>query len=320
MKPTQLDGSLSIFTLKDDCEEVFVRHWVPPCGIKPRVSVIIIHGIAEHSGRYDRLARYLAAKGAVVYALDLPGHGRTAAPGELGDAGPLAWERMTAAVTSLACYVNRRHVCLPMVSIGHSMGSALNQWLIQNHGALLQGSVLCGTFGRLPGDLAGGQLDTLITLMATTDVATRKTPSEIMAAALGRFASAFVKDGDTPTGTEWLTRDAAEARTFLRDPLCAFVFTNETTLSVLRGFLSLWADTSESRIPKDLPLLLIAGEDDPVGEKAESVRALIARYMQSGLRDLCYRFYPGSRHELLNELERADVHRLLSNWMERVLD
>ncbi|HEX3607909.1 MAG TPA: alpha/beta hydrolase, partial [Candidatus Dormibacteraeota bacterium] len=74
------------FTFAADVDQapIFVRKWLPPCGIRPRATVQITHGIAEHSGRYDRLARYLAAEGCVVYALDLRGHGETAGPDHLG--------------------------------------------------------------------------------------------------------------------------------------------------------------------------------------------------------------------------------------------
>src|SRR5246127_4984130 len=82
-------------SLVDDAP-IFVRKWLPPCGIRLRASVQVTHGISEHSGRHDRLARFLAAQGCVVYALDLRGHGETAGPAHLGQGGPMVGGEMTA--------------------------------------------------------------------------------------------------------------------------------------------------------------------------------------------------------------------------------
>lgn len=320
MEATRVDDLLSTFDLGVAHGGVFVRNWVPPCGVRLRASVLIIHGIAEHSGRYDRFARYLAAKGMTVYALDLPGHGRTAPAGSLGNAGPGAWNDMTAAVTALTRFVSRRHVDLPLISFGHSMGSALNQWQIQNNGDLLEGAILCGTFGALPDGLGEAQIERLASWLATADETTRVAPSETMAHAVGGFALPFAEAGKAPNGTEWQTQDPAEAQAFLDDPLCGFAFSNETTLSVARGFAALWSAPAELRIPRDLPLLIVAGADDPVGKKTASIRELIGRYLSHGLIDVSCRFYPGQRHELLNEPEKARAHRLIGHWIDRVLE
>ena len=90
------------FASSVDQAPIFVRKWEPPCGIRTRAAAQITHGIAEHSGRYDRLARFLAAEGCVVYALDLRGHGHTAGPDKLGQAGPTARHDMTADIHQLA--------------------------------------------------------------------------------------------------------------------------------------------------------------------------------------------------------------------------
>ncbi len=314
-----MDSSFSTLALEIVPGDVFVRQWTPPCGVAERASMLIIHGIAEHGGRYDRFARFLASKGLVVYALDLPGHGRTAAPGHLGSAGPFAWVDMTAAVTALTLFVHRRHADLPMFSFGHSMGSALNQWQIQNHGDLLEGAILCGTFGEMPEGLEAEKIGALAASLAQADASVKTAPSQAMLHAVGGFAQAFVQDGQTPNGSEWQTRDPDEVEAFLADPLCGFVFSNETFLSVVRGFASLWSEAAEAHIPTDLPLLIVAGEEDPVGRRTASIRALIARYLRRGLIDVSYRFYPGVRHELLNEPEKEQAHRHIGHWIDRVL-
>src|SRR4029077_15205037 len=92
-----------------------------------------------------------AADGCVVYALDLRGHGQTAGPGKLGQAGITAWHDMTADIKQLADIARTEHPDLPLIAFGHSMGSALTQSHIENHGDLLAGAILCGTMGAMPG-------------------------------------------------------------------------------------------------------------------------------------------------------------------------
>jgi len=139
------------FASQVDRTPIFVRKWLPPCGIRPHATVQITHGIAEHSGRYDRFARFLAAHGHVVYALDLRGHGETAGLDNLGQAGLTAWQDMTADIKQLAEIALAEYPALPLVAFGHSMGSALTQSQIQNHGDLLAGAILCGTMGAMLG-------------------------------------------------------------------------------------------------------------------------------------------------------------------------
>jgi alpha-beta hydrolase superfamily lysophospholipase len=133
------------FQSRVDKAPIFVRKWIPPRGVRLRASMQITHGIAEHSGRYDRLARFVSAEGCVVYALDLRGHGETAGPTKLGQAGPTAWEDMTADIKQLSDIIRTEQSNLPLVAFGHSMGSALTQSHVQNHGDVLAGAILCGT-------------------------------------------------------------------------------------------------------------------------------------------------------------------------------
>jgi alpha-beta hydrolase superfamily lysophospholipase len=308
------------FASEVDQAPIFVRKWLPPCGIRPRAGVQITHGIAEHSGRYDRLARFLAAEGCVVYALDLRGHGETAGPAGLGQAGPTAWEDMTADIKQLADIARTEHPSLPLIAFGHSMGSALTQSHIENHGDLLAGAILCGTMGALPGldeDRYDSVIAQLHTLATGPDAAQ---PSQLFASLLVGFNAPFIAGIPNPTGSEWQTSDPDEIRLFQSDPLCGKPFSNAMTYSVIKGFHSLWLSENESRIPVNLPILLIAGTEDPVGGKTLTVQGLITRYMKHGHRTLEYRFYAGGRHEILNEAEKDCVHRDIGHWLTQILD
>jgi alpha-beta hydrolase superfamily lysophospholipase len=308
------------FASQVDQAAIFVRKWLPPCGIRPRATLQITHGITEHSGRYDRFARFLAANGYVVYALDLRGHGETAGPDNLGQAGLTAWADVTADIKQLADIARADYPTLPLIAFGHSMGSALTQWHIQNHGDLLAGAILCGTMGALPGFDEAHYENVMQELHALATGAEARAPSQTFGALLVGFNAPFVTNIPNPTGSEWQTSDPEEIRLFQNDPLCGRPFSNAMAYSVLKGIHSLWLAENESRIPHDLPILLLAGTDDPVGAHTTTIQDLITRYMRHGQLAIQHRFYAGGRHEILNEAEKGRVHRDIEHWLTQVLD
>jgi alpha-beta hydrolase superfamily lysophospholipase len=303
---TQLATAPETFTFasKVDQASIFVRKWLPPCGIRTRATVQITHGIAEHSGRYDRFARFLTAQGYVVYAIDLRGHGETAGLDNLGQAGLTAWEDMTADLRQLSDIAQTEPPTTALIAFGHSMGSALTQSHMQNHGDLLAGAILCGTMGAMPG-LDDAQYESVIQeLRALGTGADARVPSHFFGTLLTSFNAPF----------------AEEIRLFQGDPLCGKPFSNSLAYSVLKGFHGLWLPGKASRVPADLPILIIAGTDDPVGGKTRTIQDLITRYMNQGHRALDYRFYAGGRHEILNDAEKDRVHRDIGHWLSQVLD
>jgi alpha-beta hydrolase superfamily lysophospholipase len=308
------------FVSQIDHSSIFVRKWLPPWGIRARATVQLTHGIAEHSGRYDRFARFLAANGYVVYALDLRGHGETAGADNLGQAGLTAWDDMAADLKQLADVAHAEYPALPLIAFGHSMGSALTQSHIQNHGDLLAGAILCGTMGALPGFDDAQYEAAMQELHVLATGAQAAAPSQAFGALLVGFNAPFVTNIPKPTGSEWQTSDAEEVRRFQDDPLCGKPFSNAMAYSVLAGMHSLWPLQNESRIPHDLPILFLAGTDDPVGARTTTIQNLITRYMDHGQLAIEYRFYAGGRHEILNEAEKDHVHRDIEHWLRQVLD
>ncbi|MUL80150.1 alpha/beta fold hydrolase [Mycolicibacterium sp. CBMA 226] len=317
-----IPGDPTTFTFASDVDQtpIFVRKWLPPCGIRPRAAVQITHGIAEHSGRYDRLARYLAAIGSVVYGLDLRGHGHTAGPDHLGQGSVDVWTHMVADLGQLAELARSENAGLPLIAFGHSMGSALTQAHIQQHGNLLDGAVLCGTLGAIPGVTEEQYATAIAQLQALATGPDATAPSQFFGGTLTQFNAPFIAGVAHPTGCEWQTSDPAEIQKFISDPLCAKPFSNSMTYSVIKGFHDLWVPENEARVPRELPILIVAGTDDPVGGNTATIRALIARYTEHGHLALQYRFYVGGRHEIFNESEKDQVHRDIGHWLAGVTD
>ncbi len=324
MHPTSEPG-LSRFR-NDAGDEVFVHAWVPP-GTVPtaitranavRAVVLVAHGMAEHGARYARFGEALSARGYAVYAPDHRGHGRTAGSDDrLGWAGADGWNGMVRDLERLLDLAREVHPGAPLVLFGHSMGSVLAQRVAQRRGGELAGLILSGTMSAAPG--------LSLAIAAASALALgpgARRPSLLLKQRFAEFNRPFASgatDGAAatdPTGFEWLSRDEAEVRKYADDPWCGFAFSNRLTLDMLRGYGDVWKPANEARLPKELPVLLFAGERDPVGDETVAVRALAERYRALGLRGVRTAFYPDARHETLNETNRNEVVRDVLGWLD----
>ena len=292
-----------------DGTTIHYRRWLP-AGKSPKAVIQVVHGAAEHASRYDRFAQAAVASGYAVYATDHRGHGHTRLrSGRTGDAGPDAWNRMVEDEIALSQRLRAAHQGAKLVLFGHSLGSFMAQDYIERRAELLDALVLSGTsYGPPPPQ---GLIDML-------NEAVRKDPFGDSAVWAGIFKD-FNKPFGGPTGFEWLSRDPAEVKKYVDDPLCGFAFTNELTRDIFVGFVRMRDPALEARIPKTLPVLVIQGELDPVGENLVGTRRLVARYQALGLTRIETRYYTGARHELLNETNRDEVTRDVLGWLGKTV-
>jgi len=302
-----MTGALSpTFTLGlSDGNRLFVRRWLAVSGT-PQGVVQIVHGSAEHSGRYDRLARHLNREGWLVYADDHRGHGNTRVrSGALGDAGPDAWNSFVADEKALNDHIVAQHPGLKVFMLGHSMGSFIAQDCAARHGHSLAGVVLSGSNGIF--ENAEQAVAAARELARVNPLG----PSPLLAGAFESFNRPFTGK----PGFEWLSRDAAEVRKYRDDPFCGFVFNNELVADFLAGLRDLWNPDNEASIPKILPFYVVSGDQDPVGGNTAGLQALLARYQRYGITDVSHKFYPGARHEILNETNRDEVEADIIGWL-----
>lgn len=303
------DTATAQFIPLPDGSRAWLYRWLPQG--QPRAAVQIAHGMAEHAARYARLANALTAQGYAVYAQDLPAHGHTAgsaaALGHVADAD--SWPQLLAALHGVRAHIEQQHAGLPLFLFGHSMGSFIAQHHLVEHGAGLAGAVLSATSGTLgPLRAVGLALNKAqIRLFspqhrsALTESLTFKT-----------FNKAFKPNR---TASDWLSRDAAEVDAYVADPYCGF----RCSAALWAGFLQaggLLLDARRlARIPSHLPVLLIAGSEDPVCEGGQGTHLLAEHYRRRGLSDVTTVVYEGARHELLNETCREAVTQDLIEWL-----
>ncbi len=293
------------FTDADGIDVAYYR-WNPDDA--PRGVVLIAHGASEHGARYDRFASFLASNGFAVFAQDHRGHGNTGKTTGAGIAGPNGWNGVIEDQHELNVLARAAVPDVPVVLFAHSMGSMMAQRYIQLYGDEIDGVVLSGSTGDM-GDLAG----TIELLDAIAKDAGPDTPAP---------GFSTFNDGFAPARTDfdWLSRDPAEVDKYIADPFCGD--SNPLSLGYVGGLMSTlkdaWDPANESQLRKDLPVLFITGELDPVSQQASTVRLLEQRYRDHGVNDVTALYYPEARHELLNETNRDDVQADVLGWIERV--
>ena len=291
----------------------FIYQWLPEADVPVRGVVHISHGMAEHGARYARLAEVLTGAGLAVYANDHRGHGRThpdeAHRGVFADKG--GWELCVADLGAMVERARARHPGLPVVLMGHSMGSLFVQDYLGSHSAAVDAAVLSGTNGKPP---AIATLGRVIARAERLRLGPKGKSKLIDAMTFQDFNKKFKP---TRTGFDWLSRDEAEVDKYIADPDCGFLCSVQLWLELLDAVARFTSNAHQAGIRKDLPVYLFSGDKDPVGELGKSVESLADDYRKVGLTQVSCTLYPGARHETLNETVRAQVMSDLLAWLDR---
>ncbi|HUX13046.1 MAG TPA: alpha/beta hydrolase [Spirochaetia bacterium] len=295
-----------------DGKEIHATEWFSERGTSPRAIVQIVHGMAEHRKRYTHFARFLVDLGFAVYAEDHRGHGDTA--GTLNTSGYFAetdgWNVVLNDIHQLSRIAVSEHPGLPLFLFGHSMGSALARDYITSWGHELSGCVLSGTMGN-PGPALNAGI-----WLARRQIVRKGAKSQSFRLDRMTFGSYNSRFKPASTKFDWLSRDDREVANYIADPYCGAVFTAGFFLDFFGGIKKIFARESIESIPLGLPILLISGQSDPVGGFGRGPRQVAHSYEHAGIRDVTLKLYPDGRHEMLHELNKAEVSADIASWMK----
>lgn len=261
----------------------------------PRGLLQIVHGMGEHIGRYQALIEESVHAGLVVYGNDHRGHGRTArSRSELGDFGHGGFNLMVKDMVQLSLKARDENPNQPLILLGHGMGSFAAQQYVLKHSDLVDGLVLSGS----------GALDGIARLVKSA-----RPGENVMNASFMPMRTPF----------DWLSRDPEVPDGFMRDPLCFGTLQPASTKSFMSAAPKLANPRRLRLIRRALPIYFFSGSEDPVGEQLEGVQILMGRYRRAGLSNISHHFYPGGRHEMLNEVNSNEVRTDLLLWISSVL-
>lgn len=280
---------------------------------QPRAVVQLVHGMAEHIGRYDEFARYLVERGYVVCGHDHLGHGKSVAYKSEWGCLPLdggANVLLQDMHQLRECVQSRYGGDIPYVVFGHSMGSFVVRNYIAQYGRGLAGAIVCGT-GQLPAitSQAAGVL-----CRALAKIRGEKYRSKLIDS-MG--AGGYNKAIENPrTSVDWLSYNTDNVDAYVADERCGFMFSVGGYASVSSLTLAIVQPECIAAVPKDLPVLFIAGEEDPVGDCGKGVQAAYQALRDAHLQDVSIKLYPHMRHEILNEDDKAEVMADVYEWIE----
>ena len=301
------------FDSRDGSSKIHAIRWVPEGKI---IGILqIVHGMAEHVDRYDEMARFFAEKGFLVTGDDHLGHGKTVPEG--GTFGYFCKQDPATVVVRdvhrLKKMTQEEYPGFPYIILGHSMGSFMLRNYLFRYGSGIQGAVICGT-GYVPQPLiVSGLAIAKIQGFFMGDKHVSKLLDKI---AFGSYNKRIQNPG---TGFDWLAANEEAVEKYMRDPLCGCTFT-------VNGFKTLFGLIGRTnkienlqKMPKELPVLFLAGDGDPVGSYGEGVKKAYKDFETAGMQKIGIKLYPGLRHEIFNEVSRAEIYEELYPWLtERV--
>ncbi len=295
---------------KDGKTQIHAIEWIPDG--KVRGIVQIAHGMVEFIERYDRFARVLAAYGFYVTGNDHLGHGQSVTdPDQLGYFARHDGNfNVIGDMHTLRKRTQKLYPDVPYFMFGHSMGSFLVREYIEMKAEGLAGAIIMGTSYQTIQTLDAGIVLTGV-FQGTRGGHFRSEMVNNMA--LGSYNKTFEP---ARTTADWLTRDEAVVDAYVAEPLCQFIFTVNGYYNLFRGLRYAQRKNHLERIPKDLPVFILSGENDPVGDFGRGPKQVAEIYREIGLTDVTCKLYPEDRHELLNELDKEQVDRDLIDWME----
>lgn len=297
------------FASADQSHTIHGVTWFPttqPC----RAIIQVSHGMTEYFDRYEEFAHAMTSRGFAVSGHDHLGH-KSSVSGdqELGYlAAENGWKLLIADLATHTKILHEAYPGTPIFLLGHSMGSFVVRCYLGKYGDLLDGALIVGTGGPNFAAKGGKLLSGMICRLGGG-----KNPSLFLdKLAFGRYNERF----EGRTKYDWLSRDQKLVDRYAADRYCTFLFTASGfhdlfTLYVTANDLNLFR-----AVPKNLPLLLLSGGEDPVGDYGEGPQKVAELFTQTGHVDVTLRLYPGARHEILNETNRREVFDGIVSWLE----
>lgn len=268
-----------------DGKKIYVYEWTEVAS--PKGIVQIVHGMTEHAARYAPLAAFLNGRGYMVVADDHRGHGKTD-PDTLGYCAGDMFEDTVRDEGEITAYYRAKYPGLAYFVFGFSYGSFLTQSYIGKYGDRIDGAIIGGSNKKKDFEVYLGSLVAAFN--------PKKKPARLIEKlSFGAYSKQF-DDG------QWLSADAENNERYHGDPLCGFTCSYRFYADFFRGLKKLYTGRYAERVPKDLPILLIAGKEDPVGDKGKGMEKLKKYYAeQAGVKEVKLVLFEGSRHEFLNE-------------------
>lgn len=300
---------------RDGKSKLHAVRYAPDDAEDIRCVVQIVHGMSEYAERYEEFAEFLTARGCVVTGEDHMGHGNS-----VGKTGKYGYFCEQDPATVLVRDVHRLKKAtqalypdVPYVIMGHSMGSFIVRNYMFRYGTGVSAAIIMGT-GMQPAALL--RLSKIIAFIQKILCGPKHVSGLIDKLAFGSY-NKQIENPRTPA--DWLSRDAERVDKYVVDPMCGFVFTVNGFATLFELISRLHKRENLERIPKTLPVFMLSGDADPVGDYGRGVQKAYESLKDVGIENITLKMYEGGRHELLNETNRAEVMNDVFRWIEETV-
>ncbi|MGV0754666.1 alpha/beta fold hydrolase [Empedobacter brevis] len=293
---------------------IYYKTIVPEDEIK--ATLLIVHGMQEHCGRYEAFAEYLANKGILVLLYDHLGHGRTAKNEEDYSFFSLEnpKEKLIENTKIMAKWVEEQYPSIPHFILGHSMGSFVTRCLLQEGGNHFDGAIIMGTGGRVPG------IKLLESFLCVLNKIAPHKRSKLLNTIFSKSNNRHFKEEENIQETNWLSLDESNRFAFLNDPLCGIPFTVNGFYTLIHLNIQATKKNWTEGIPKSLPIHFVSGAEDPIGNFGTGVKQCFYDLKENGFQHVTMKLYPNMRHEILNESIKDKVFEEIADWLFEIIN
>lgn len=299
----------------NDGTQIHGVKWTPEG--QPVAVMQLVHGMIEYIERYEEFAGFLNSKGFVVMGHDHIGHGDSVK-------SESDWGIMHTDTPSETCVedifqnykiIKEQYPDIPYFILGHSMGSYLTRHLLTlkaSEFSGVNGVIIMGTGTVEESACKAGM--TVLKLIKTFKGWDSKAPKFVINLMYDKSYDGFSTDGSEPEKS-WLSTNLESVKKYYSDPKDTFVFSLNGYRLLINSAGFSGRQENIDKINKDLPILFVSGEKDPVGGLGAGVTEAFNRYKKAGIRDVSMHLFPGDRHEILNEMDRATVMEYIYDWI-----
>jgi alpha-beta hydrolase superfamily lysophospholipase len=276
-----------------------------------KATLLIVHGMSEHSGRYADFAQFLADNGIAVATYDQLGHGQTIKTddelGFFGNEHPV--QSLLKDVIIMADSLKTRHPDVPHFIMGHSMGSFIVRTVLKHHAQDYTGAILMGTADANP------LVKVLLPLNKFLAKAAPKKQNTLFATVMNKALNSKLDNRISSSQFAWISENPANIEAYEADPLTGFYFTNNGFMTLFTlmqtGLNKRWATT----INKDFPMLFVSGKNDPIGDMGKGIQNTVNRLTKQNFSKVTVQLYPNMRHEPLHEEHNSLVYQDILDWI-----
>lgn len=300
------------FESADKKTQIHAVKWMPDTGEWAAI-LQITHGMQEHINRYQEFAEYLTDRGFLVVGHDHLGHGESVcdenAYGFFAEQSPS--DTLISDMHTLRTIIQKENPDIPYFMLGHSMGSYMLRKYITLHHDHLRGVIIVGTGSMPDATMKFGMK--LCRFLGKIRGWHYKSPLVKRMSYMGPYQQYDLTGKNI--ANNWLTKDIQLVEKFYADPVCGFDFTVNGYYGLMEAVYYDNQPENIAKIPRKLPLFIVSGAKDPVGDMGKGVKKAYKQYEDAGLSDITWKLYENDRHEILNEVDRKDVYEDIYAWM-----